>query len=75
MLFHIYTHVSQADDVAKLLAEKLQPGFLTNLDTFVASLSKESKFVPYGELINSFKTGRGKVHSLFLQTELKSSKE
>lgn len=48
----------EPDDVAKILAEKLQPGFLTNLDTFVASLSKESKFVPFGELVNSFKTAR-----------------
>ncbi|KAE8741956.1 hypothetical protein FOCC_FOCC012516 [Frankliniella occidentalis] len=48
----------EADDIPRILAEKLQPGFLSNLDTFVASLSKESKFTPYGELINSFKTGR-----------------
>jgi len=48
----------EADDVPKILAEKLQPGFLTNVDMFVASLSKESKFVPYGELVNSFKAGQ-----------------
>lgn len=47
----------EADDIPKILDEKLQIGFMTNLDTFVASLSKESKFVPYGELVNSFKAG------------------
>lgn len=48
----------EADDIPKILAEKLQHGFLTNLDTFVASLSKEAEFVPHGELINSFRCGR-----------------
>lgn len=44
----------EPDNIIKIIGEKLQPGFLTNIDDFTASLSKESNFKPYGELLHSF---------------------
>lgn len=49
----------QPDDIMRIVAEKIPPGFLVNLDTFLESLNKESSFKPHGELVHSFKTGRG----------------
>ncbi|XP_039282552.1 histone acetyltransferase type B catalytic subunit [Nilaparvata lugens] len=45
----------EADNIMEKLSKILQPGFLTNIDTFVASLDKEPSFEPYGELKHSFK--------------------
>jgi histone acetyltransferase 1 len=45
----------EADNVLKIIVEKLGGiRFTNNLDEFSASLSKESSFKPYGELVNSF---------------------
>lgn len=44
----------QPDNVQKIIQEKLEFDFGTNVDDFVASLSKESTFRPHGVLIQSF---------------------
>ncbi|XP_063231534.1 histone acetyltransferase type B catalytic subunit [Bacillus rossius redtenbacheri] len=46
----------EPDDVGKLIAEKLQPGFHTNLDDFCNDLAKDVNFTPFGQLERSFKT-------------------
>jgi len=43
-----------ADDVLRILAGKLQPGFLSNRDEFIASVDKDETFRPFGELIHSY---------------------
>ncbi|XP_067138521.1 histone acetyltransferase type B catalytic subunit [Centruroides vittatus] len=47
----------EPDNIVKIIGEKLQPGFLTNIDDFTASLSKDANFKPYGELLHSFEQG------------------
>ena len=42
-----------------MLAEKLQRGFLTNIDDFSAAIKKDATFKPYGELINSYTMTKG----------------
>uniref|UniRef100_T1IZF3 Histone acetyltransferase type B catalytic subunit n=1 Tax=Strigamia maritima TaxID=126957 RepID=T1IZF3_STRMM len=45
----------EADVILPKIAEKLQPGFATNLDEFILSItSKNSKFKPYGEKLHEF---------------------
>ncbi|XP_066978661.1 histone acetyltransferase type B catalytic subunit isoform X1 [Macrobrachium rosenbergii] len=44
----------QADEVIKPLAERLQPGYLTNIDDFVAALKKDAAFKPYGKMLRQF---------------------
>lgn len=44
---------------------KLQPGFLTNLDEFLASLNKEQNFKPFGELIHSHTVNKDSVERQF----------
>lgn len=46
----------QPDEVLKIIDEKLQPGYHTNIDDFVASLPKDSSFVPHGNLIHTLCT-------------------
>ncbi|XP_034249338.1 histone acetyltransferase type B catalytic subunit [Thrips palmi] len=54
----------EPDDIMRIVAEKIPPGFMVNLDTFLESLNKESSFKPHGELVHSFKTERdGKAPS------------
>jgi len=43
-----------ADDVLRILAGKLQPGFLSNRDEFIASIDKDETFRPFGELIHCY---------------------
>ncbi|XP_068232228.1 histone acetyltransferase type B catalytic subunit-like [Palaemon carinicauda] len=44
----------QADEVIKPLAERLQPGYLTNVDDFIAALKKDAAFKPYGKMLRQF---------------------
>jgi len=43
-----------ADDVMRIVASKLQPGFLSNRDEFISSINKDGGFRPYGDLIHSY---------------------
>ena len=43
-----------ADDVMRILAGKLQPGFLSSRDEFIGSIDKDETFRPSGELIHSY---------------------
>ncbi len=52
----------QPDNIMKMLSEKLQPGFLTNRDEFIALLAKEANFKPYGELMKAYKITKGREH-------------
>ncbi|KAK4323856.1 hypothetical protein Pmani_005495 [Petrolisthes manimaculis] len=42
------------DEVIKPIAERIPPGYLTNLEDFVASLEKDASFRPYGEMTHRF---------------------
>jgi len=53
----------QADDVIGEIAQKLQPGFLTNLDDFLATIDKEQSFTPYGQLLSTYTVNSGTVMS------------
>lgn len=44
----------EADDVYKIICEKLELEPCTDLDFFKSSLDKESSFVPLGKLVSSF---------------------
>ncbi|XP_076028263.1 histone acetyltransferase 1 isoform X2 [Oratosquilla oratoria] len=44
----------QPDEVIKPIAEKIPPGYHSNLDTFVAALDKDATFQPFGELKHKF---------------------
>jgi len=44
----------EADSIQKQLADKLAPGYYTNIDDFTAALLKDSNFKPYGKLVHSF---------------------
>lgn len=55
----------QADDVLKAILEKLPSGVHTNIDEFVSLLPKEPTFRPYGELLHSFKVGKGGLSRTF----------
>nr|CAG4641713.1 EOG090X06NC [Eurycercus lamellatus] len=50
---------AMADDVIGAISPKLQPGFTTNLDEFLASLNKEQSFKPPGELLHSYTINKG----------------
>ncbi|KAK3612177.1 hypothetical protein CHS0354_016563 [Potamilus streckersoni] len=43
-----------ADDVIKILAKEMPPGYYTNLDNFVAALPKDANFKPFGDLLHSY---------------------
>jgi len=43
-----------ADDVLRTLAGKLQPGFLSNRDEFIAAVDRDDTFRPSGELVGSY---------------------
>ncbi|XP_035658310.1 histone acetyltransferase type B catalytic subunit-like isoform X2 [Branchiostoma floridae] len=45
----------QADEVLKNIAEKIPPGFCTNIDDFSMYIPKEATFQPYGTLLHSYK--------------------
>lgn len=40
---------------------KLPPGFMTNLDDFLATLNKEQSFKPPGELLSTYTVNQGKI--------------
>ncbi|XP_045115060.1 histone acetyltransferase type B catalytic subunit-like isoform X1 [Portunus trituberculatus] len=42
------------DEVIKPVAEKIPPGYITNLDDFLAALQKDASFVPFGDLERRF---------------------
>lgn len=44
----------EADDVRKIICDKLELEPMTDLDLFVSSLKKETSFVPFGNLVSSF---------------------
>ncbi|KAG0715887.1 Histone acetyltransferase type B catalytic subunit [Chionoecetes opilio] len=50
------------DEVIKPIAEKIPPGYLTNLEDFTAILQKDASFVPFGDLERRFtaRTEEGK---------------
>lgn len=50
------------------LNDKLQPGYLTNKDDFIAQLSKDAKFKPFGNLVHSYTVNKGMF--LFCVTRL-----
>ena len=43
------------------LPPKLQPGFMTNLDDFMASIAKEDSFIPPGEILFTYAVNKGTV--------------
>ncbi|CAN7980282.1 unnamed protein product [Ixodes pacificus] len=49
----------KADDVLKMIGEKLPPGVYSNLDDFVATLPKEPSFRPFGTHLHSFTVNKG----------------
>jgi histone acetyltransferase 1 len=51
--------IPQADDVMKIIGEKLEPGFLTNISDFTKALEKEKSFKPEGSLVNKFTISSG----------------
>ena len=51
--------IFQADNVGSAMNDKLQPGYLTNLDDFSAQLAKDAKFKPYGDLVHSYSVAKG----------------
>ena len=53
---------SQADNIMNILNDKLQPGYLTNSDDFIAQLAKDAKFKPFGNLVHSYTVSKGKHH-------------
>nr|CAG4639199.1 EOG090X06NC [Daphnia magna]SVE80131.1 EOG090X06NC [Daphnia magna]SVE81329.1 EOG090X06NC [Daphnia magna]SVE82507.1 EOG090X06NC [Daphnia magna] len=48
-----------ADDVMGAISAKLPPGYMTNLDDFVATLNKEQTFKPFGELLSTYSINKG----------------
>lgn len=44
------------------ISAKLPPGYMTNLDDFVATLNKEQTFKPFGELLSTYSINKGKSH-------------
>ncbi len=51
--------VLQADDIMKILREKLDHEFMTNKDEFIACIAKDASFRPFGDLIHSYKVNKG----------------
>jgi len=48
-----------ADDVIGAISSKLQPGFMTNIDTFIRSIDKEKSFKPFGKLLSTYTINKG----------------
>lgn len=46
------------------LPPKLQAGFMTNLDDFMASIAKEDSFTPPGELLSTYTVNTGKINAI-----------
>lgn len=58
----------KADDIIGLLSKHLQPGFLTNRDTFIAQLAKDKTFKPFGELLHTYtanKEGKQRQYEIY----------
>ena len=53
--------IFQADNVGAALNDKLEPGYLTNLEDFTSQLAKDAKFKPYGDLVHSYSVTKGDV--------------
>lgn len=43
------------------ISPKLPPGYMTNLDDFLATLNKEQSFKPPGELLSTYSINKGKT--------------
>lgn len=54
----------KADNVLKMIKEKLPPKIYTNCDEFLALLQKESLFRPFGTHLQSFVFGKGNQNLL-----------
>nr|CAG4650171.1 EOG090X06NC [Sida crystallina] len=50
---------ASADDVIGEIAPKLQPGFMSNLDDFLATIDKEKNFSPFGQLLSTHSINSG----------------
>ncbi|XP_070535512.1 histone acetyltransferase type B catalytic subunit-like isoform X2 [Ptychodera flava] len=55
----------QADDVTRMIIEKLGIHPMDNLESFVTSLGKESNFTPSGMMLHSYKTHKDGVDQQF----------
>lgn len=47
------------------ISPKLPPGYMTNLDDFLATLNKEQSFKPPGELLSTYSINKGKTVNNF----------
>lgn len=56
---------AEPDDVLGAISPKLQPGFMTNLDDFLASVEKEQSFKPPGELLHTCTISKGSSERQF----------
>lgn len=60
----------QADEIIKPIAEKIPPGYLTNVSDFVAALKKDASFKPYGQMLRQFtvemEDGEEKIFEVYL---------
>ncbi|XP_069187293.1 histone acetyltransferase type B catalytic subunit isoform X2 [Procambarus clarkii] len=59
----------EPDEVIKPIAERIPPGYLTNLNDFTAALQKDASFKPFGEMKRRFKLdvdGEEKTYEVYL---------
>ncbi|XP_069951943.1 histone acetyltransferase type B catalytic subunit isoform X2 [Cherax quadricarinatus] len=60
----------EPDEVIKPIAERIPPGYLTNLSDFSAALQKDASFKPFGEMKRRFKIqleeGEEKTYEVYL---------
>ncbi|KAI9552811.1 hypothetical protein GHT06_020691 [Daphnia sinensis] len=56
-----------ADDVMGAISAKLPPGYMTNLDDFVATLNKEQTFKPFGDLLSTYSINKGSAKERHFQ--------
>ncbi len=52
----------QADNILNKLNEKMAPGYVTNRDEFIAHLTKDAKFKPFGKLVHSYAVSKGETY-------------
>ncbi|XP_069978242.1 histone acetyltransferase type B catalytic subunit isoform X1 [Penaeus vannamei] len=59
----------QPDEVIKPVAERIPPGYLTNLNDFTAALQKDATFKPFGDMLHRFtvatEEGQGKTYEVY----------
>ncbi|XP_067934833.1 histone acetyltransferase type B catalytic subunit-like [Watersipora subatra] len=49
----------QPDDILRAISKHIPAGFCTNRDTFLALLEQDATFLPFGEIIHSYKRSKG----------------